>query len=56
MALTVGDIMDADPVTAAPEDDVELVVRLLRIHELGGIPSSTTPGGRSGSSPRPTSS
>ena len=38
MALTVGDIMDADPVTVEPEDDVETVVRLLRAHELGGIP------------------
>src|SRR3954462_11426855 len=38
MALTVGDIMDPDPVTAAPDDDVEAVVRVLRRHELGGIP------------------
>src|SRR3954463_12604940 len=38
MALTVGDIMDADPVTAAPDDDVEAVVRLLRTHELPGVP------------------
>jgi CBS domain-containing protein len=38
MALTVGDIMDVDPVTAAPEDDVESVVRLLRTHELPGVP------------------
>jgi CBS domain-containing protein len=38
MALTVGDIMDPDPVTAAPEDDVDTVVRLLRRHELHGVP------------------
>jgi CBS domain-containing protein len=38
MALTVGDIMDAEPVTASPEDDVETVVRLLRRHELHGVP------------------
>jgi CBS domain-containing protein len=38
MALTVGDIMDTDPVTATPEDDVETVVRLLRHHELPGVP------------------
>src|SRR3954469_7464936 len=38
MALTVGDIMDSDPVTAAPDDDVETVVRLLRRHELPGVP------------------
>src|SRR3954451_17142702 len=38
MALTVGDIMDPDPVTAAPDDDVESIVRLLRRHELPGVP------------------
>jgi CBS domain-containing protein len=38
MALTVGDIMDSDPVTVAPDDDVESVVRLLRTHELPGVP------------------
>jgi CBS domain-containing protein len=38
MALTVGDIMDTDPVTVSPEDDVETVVRLLRRHELHGVP------------------
>jgi CBS-domain-containing membrane protein len=36
--LTVGDIMDADPVTVRPDDDVETVVRLLRRHELPGVP------------------
>jgi CBS domain-containing protein len=38
MALTVGDIMEPDPVTVTPEDDVETVVRLLRRHELPGVP------------------
>ena len=38
MALTVGDIMDPDPVTVGPGDDVETVVRLLRRHELSGVP------------------
>ena len=35
---TVADIMDADPVTVTPQDDVETVVRLLRENELQGIP------------------
>jgi CBS domain-containing protein len=30
MALTVRDIMDSDPVTVRPTDDVETVVRLVR--------------------------
>ena len=34
----VRDIMDADPVTVRPEDDVESVLRLLRRHELPGVP------------------
>jgi CBS domain-containing protein len=38
MPLTVRDTMDADPVTVGPEDDVETVVRLLRRHELPGVP------------------
>jgi CBS domain-containing protein len=38
MALTVGDIMDPEPVTVSPSDDVETVVRLLRRHELPGVP------------------
>jgi CBS domain-containing protein len=38
MALTVRDIMDTDPVTIGPNDDVETVVRLLRRHELPGVP------------------
>jgi CBS domain-containing protein len=38
MAPTVRDIMDSDPVTVSPTDDVETVVRLLRSHELPGVP------------------
>ena len=38
MAPTVADIMDGDPVTVSPDDDVESVVRLLRRHELPGVP------------------
>jgi CBS domain-containing protein len=38
MALTVADIMDSEPVTVSPDDDVETVVRLLRTHELPGVP------------------
>jgi CBS-domain-containing membrane protein len=38
MALTVADIMDADPVAVGPDEDVEAVVRLLRRHELPGVP------------------
>jgi CBS domain-containing protein len=38
MALTVADIMDPDPVTVTPDDDVVTVVRLLRSHELPGVP------------------
>jgi CBS domain-containing protein len=30
--------MDADPVTAAPDDDVETLIRKLREHELPGVP------------------
>jgi CBS domain-containing protein len=35
---TVADIMERDPVTASPDDDVETVVRLLRENELPGVP------------------
>jgi CBS domain-containing protein len=35
---TVAEIMQRDPVTASPDDDVESVLRLLRTHELPGIP------------------
>jgi CBS domain-containing protein len=38
MALTVADIMDTDPATVGPDDDVETVVRLMRRHELPGVP------------------
>jgi CBS domain-containing protein len=38
MPLTVRDIMEPDPVTVGPTDDVETVVRLLRQHELPGVP------------------
>jgi CBS domain-containing protein len=38
VALTVRDIMDADPVTVGPGDDVEALVRKLRRHELPGVP------------------
>ncbi len=36
--LSVRDIMDGDPVTVGPDDDVESVVRTLRRHELSGVP------------------
>jgi CBS domain-containing protein len=38
MSLTVRDIMDASPVTVAPETSVEDVVKALRSNELSGIP------------------
>ena len=38
MALTVADIMDRDPVAVRPDDDVESVVRVMRRHELPGVP------------------
>jgi CBS domain-containing protein len=37
-ALTVADIMDSDVVTVSPDDDVETLIRLLREHELRGVP------------------
>src|SRR4051794_40413294 len=51
MALTVGDIMDADPVTVEPGDDVETVVRLLRSHELPGVPVVNDGGRPMGTAP-----
>jgi len=36
--VNVRDIMDAHPVTVRPEDEVEHVIRLLRRHELPGVP------------------
>jgi CBS domain-containing protein len=35
---TVADIMERDPVTVAPEDTVETLLRTLRKHELPGVP------------------
>jgi CBS domain-containing protein len=35
---TVAEIMQRDVVTASPDDDIESVLRLLRRHELPGIP------------------
>jgi CBS domain-containing protein len=38
VAAAVADIMERDPVTVRPSDDVETVIRLLREHELPGVP------------------
>jgi CBS domain-containing protein len=38
VARTVGEIMDPNPATVAPDDEVESVIRALREHELPGIP------------------
>ncbi len=38
MAITVREIMDAEPDTVGPDDSVETVVRLLRSNELPGVP------------------
>ncbi|MET0835345.1 MAG: CBS domain-containing protein [Thermoleophilaceae bacterium] len=38
MAEFVRDIMDPDPATVAPETPVEEVLRLMREHELPGVP------------------
>jgi CBS domain-containing protein len=35
---TVADIMQRDVVTVSPDDEVESVLRLLRTHELPGLP------------------
>ncbi len=35
---TVADIMERDVPTVGPEDDVETVLRVMRAHELPGIP------------------
>jgi CBS domain-containing protein len=35
---TVGEIMERDPVSVSPDDDVESVIRVLREHELPGVP------------------
>ena len=42
---TVRDIMDPEPITVSPDTDVETVIRLLREHELPGVPVVTA-GGR----------
>ena len=36
--LTVGDVMQRDPVTIAPDADVATLLRLMREHELPGLP------------------
>jgi hypothetical protein len=41
MAPTVGHIKDSRPVTVAPEDDVETVVRRLRTNEPGILEALT---------------
>ena len=38
MAATVAEIMDPDPPTVSPDTDVESVIRVLREHELPGVP------------------
>src|SRR3982750_4436617 len=35
---TVREVMDAEPVTVRPDDDVEDVLHILRRHELPGVP------------------
>lgn len=35
---TVADIMERDPVTVSPDDSVETLLRVLRTHELPGVP------------------
>jgi CBS domain-containing protein len=35
---TVAEIMDPDPVTITPQDDIETLLHLLREHELPGVP------------------
>jgi CBS domain-containing protein len=36
--LTVGDIMDPSPMTVSPRDGVSSLIKLLREHELPGVP------------------
>lgn len=38
MSIKVRDIMQSNPVTVSPQDDVECAIRLLREHELSGLP------------------
>jgi CBS-domain-containing membrane protein len=35
---TVGEIMDRDPATVSPRTDVSTLIKLLREHELHGVP------------------
>jgi CBS domain-containing protein len=37
--LTVGDVMQRDPVTISPDADLESLLRTLREHELPGLPA-----------------
>ena len=48
MAALVRQIMTADPVTVAPDASVEEVVRLMRTHELPGLPVVDADGGLAG--------
>jgi CBS domain-containing protein len=36
--LTVGDVMQRDPVTISPDADLESLLQVLREHELPGVP------------------
>ena len=36
--LTVGDVMERDPVTITPDADLETLLRMLRENELPGLP------------------
>jgi CBS domain-containing protein len=38
VATLVRDVMDSEPATVRPDDDIETVVRTLREHELPGAP------------------
>jgi CBS domain-containing protein len=38
MAATVRDIMETDVPTVSPDDDVEKAIKLLRAHDLPGVP------------------
>ena len=38
MPGTVGEIMEANPETVSPDDDIETVIRVLRENELPGVP------------------
>ena len=44
MPELVRNIMDSDPVTVTPDTEVEAVIRLLRQHELPGVPVVTDDG------------